>query len=347
MFLPKNIFFTLLFFYTIIFAVDFSIDGNFHGIFDNLENKYSNEESGTIFGTSSDISFGFLPDKNSTILMGVHLFQTFGDKKNQDFQPLVSYRFQNETNDFLFGSAARLNFIEYHDYIFSKCWQFENPVFEGIYFHQICPILNLQWSVWADWIGFQSKDTREMFLLGNDFDYFLKVGEQSTLNFGWQFLYHHKASRDREFFNDPIEDIGAVVGKIKYEYDGFRSAKITNFETAIRGMLTYDRQREHSSDYYTSFGIEPSAKIDFNRFAFGYSHFFKIYDHSPYPYNLETGDDRFLDNFGQADIIAHFLNSKFAKIEFTLSFIFNDSGVNNRETMLVSVPIKKVWNTTK
>lgn len=345
MFLSKNLFAVFVLFSITVFATEFSIDGNFRGIFDNFENKYSNEESGTIFGTSSDISFGFMPDNNNTILLGVHLFQTFGDKENQDFMPLVSYKFQNETNNFLFGTTARQNFIEYHDYILSKRWQFENPVFQGVYFQQLCPIFNLKWSVWVDWIGFKSRNTHESFLLGNDFDFFLKISEQNFFNFGWQFLYNHRASRDREYHDDPVEDIGALVGKIRYEYSDFKNPKINTFEAAVRGMLTYDRQRQFSSDYYTSLGVEPSVKIDFNRVGFGYSHYFKIYENSPYPYNLEMGDDRFIENFGQADIIAHFLDSKFAKIEFTLSFIFTEDGMNNRETLQAIVPIKKTWKT--
>ena len=336
----RNLLFLLL--CAAAFATGFSIDGNFRGVFDNLENKFGKEESGTVFGTSSDISFGFLPDEYNTVLLGVHLFQTFGDKRNQDFQPLVSYKFQNETNTFLFGSVQRLNFIEYHDYVLSKRWQFENPVFEGVYFRNKHP--SLQWSVWVDWIGFKSKDTRERFLLGNDFDYFLKLSERQELNFGWQFLYDHIASRDRNYHGDPVQDIGAVLGKVSYKLDDFASPKVNFFETAIRGMLTYDRQRQYTSNYHTTFGIEPSAKIDFKRCGFGYSHYFKIYENAPYYYNLETGDDRFFDNFGQFDINAHFLDSKFAKIEFTLSFIFTDGGVNNRQTMQAIVPIKSVWN---
>ena len=323
------------------FAAGFSIDGNFRGIFDNLENKFGKEKSGTIFGTSSDLSFGFLPDENNTILLGVHLFQTFGDKENQDFQPLVSYKFQNNAKTFLFGSAQRINFIEYHDYILSKRWQFENPVFEGVYFQRRhSPAL--QWSVWVDWVGFKSKYINERFFLGNDFDYFLNLGQRHEVNFGWQFLYDHIASRDRNYHQDPVEDIGAFVGKINYELSEFTPPLIKTFETAVRGMLTYNRQRQFSSDYYTKFGIEPSVKLNFTRGTLAYSHFFKIYENSPYYYNLETGDDRFFDNFGQFDILARFLDRDFANIDFTLSFIFTDGGVNHRQTLQAVVPIKIV-----
>ena len=319
-----------------VFASDFDIDGYLHGIFDNLENKYSQEESGTIYGTNSSLSVGYLSDSNSSVFIGINYSQQFGDDNKADFSPLIAYKFENESNDFLFGTAHRLTIINYHDYILSKRWQYENPVFQGTYFGQDFDFI--KWAVWADWTGLKSKDVREEFIHGHNFSYIFQFDERNSIDLGWQFIYNHIASRDRDFQNDPVEDIGALAANVIYGLDGFVNPKIQTIKGGVRGMLTYDRQREKSDDYYTSFGIEGFAGVKLGVFTLTYSQYFKIYRNSPYDYNLKTSDDRFLDDFGQADINVLFLENKYAKIDFTLSFIATDDGVNHRQTMQVIVP---------
>jgi hypothetical protein len=320
------------------FCYELSLEGNFRGIVDNLENKHGKEESGTTFGTNTNLSFGYSPDKNNTILIGANHFQQFGDKKHFDFMPLISYKFQDETKKFLFGTVERLSFINYHDYILSKNWQFKNPTFQGTYFSQNFRSVN--WSIWIDWTGLQSKEVHEEFIHGHDLSYTIKLNERNSLDLGWQFIYNHIASRDRNYHQDPVEDIGAFIGHLLYRLDEFKASKIKTIKGGVRGMFTYNRQREKSTRYYTNSGMEITAGIDFKRVMLTHSQYFKIADNSAYPFNLKTGDDRFFDNFGQSDISVRFLDGDFAKIDFTLSFIAIDGGLNNRQTMQVVVPIK-------
>jgi hypothetical protein len=315
---------------------DFDINGYINGIFDNLENKYSQEESGTIYGTNSSLTFGYLPDTNSAVFVGINYSQKFGDDNKADFSPLLAYKFENETNNFIFGTEHRLTIINYHDYVLSKRWQYENPIFQGTYFSQDFEFV--KWAIWADWTGLKSKDVREEFIHGHNFSYILQFAERNSIDFGWQFIYNHIASRDREFYNDAVEDIGALVANIIYCLDGFVHPKFHAIKTGVRGMLTYDRQRDKSDDYDTAFGIEGFAGVELGIFELSYSQYFKIYRNAPYEYNLKTSDDRFLEDFGQADINVCFLDNKYAKISFTLSFIATDSGVNHRQTMQVVAP---------
>jgi hypothetical protein len=317
--------------------MEMSIEGNFHGIFDNLENKFGPEESGTIFGASTDLSVGFLPSANSSVFIGVNYFQQYGDEEISGFSPIMSYRFQDCINRFVFGTMPRISLINYHDYILSKRWQFENPIFQGIYFEQNLDALN--WAIWADWTGLQSENTREQFIHGHNLTYTFTLNEKNSLSLGWQFIYDHIASRDRSFHSDHVEDVGAFAANVSHRVSGEENSRIRKFRSGFRGMFRYNRQRELSSTYQTSVGAEIYTGMDFGRFDIGYSHFFKLRDIMPFPYVYQTGDDRFLADFGQADILVRFLDRDETKINFTLSFIPTSGGVNHRQLMQAQIPI--------
>jgi hypothetical protein len=332
------IIFAVFFISQITFAAPLSIEGNFHGIFDNLENKFGPEESGTIFGANTDLSVGLSPSENIGVFVGVNYFQQYGDEEIDGFSPIMSFRFQENQNLFIFGTLPRFSIISYHDYILSKRWQFANPIFQGIFFEQNFSALN--WSVWADWTGLQSENTREEFIHGHNLTYTFELNERNFLSLGWEFIYHHIASRDRNFHQDPVEDVGAFVGNISYRVNGTQDSRIREWRSGLRGMFRYNRQREMSNNYQTIAGAEIYTGMDFGRFDIGYSNYFKLRDVTPFPYDFITGDDRFLADFGQADILVRFLDRDEAKVNFTLSFIPTSGGVNHRQFMQVVVPIR-------
>ncbi|MCL2845238.1 MAG: hypothetical protein FWE23_07295 [Chitinivibrionia bacterium] len=331
--------FAILFIAQITFAAPLSIEGNFHGIFDNLENKFGAEGSGTVFGANADLSVGFLPSRNSGVFIGVNFFQQYGDENTGDgFSPIMSFRFQDDINNFVFGTMPRSLLINYHDYILSKHWQFQNPVFQGLFFEQDFGALN--WAVWADWVGMQSENTRERFIHGHNLTGTFILNDQSYLLLGYQFIYDHIALRSGVGHGDHVEDVGAFVGNISYRALGEQNSRIREFRGGFRGMFRYNRQREFTKNYQISAGVEVYTGLDFGLFDIGYSHYFKVRDVVRFPYEFETGDDRFLADFGQADILVRFLDRDEAKVNFTLSFIPTDGGVNHRQTMQVVVPIR-------
>ena len=318
-------------------GADFLIDANLYGIFDNFENKFGDERSGTFFGTNTDLSAGVFPTENSGIFLGVNYFQRFGDENTGDFFPLVSYRFSDGQNRFFFGTAPHRFLIDYHDYILSKRRQFENPIFQGIHFSQKFDALD--WAIWADWTGMKSVNVREEFIHGHNLRYVFTLNESNFLSFGWQFIYHHIAGRDRSVHNDHVEDVGAVVGNISYRKEN-ENSRLREFRSGFRAMMRYNRQREFSSSYQINAGIEFYAGADFGRFDLGYSHYIKVRDRTHFPYDFVTGDDRFSANFGQLDMLVRFLDTEAAKVNFRLSFLPTKDGVNHRQSMNVAVPIR-------
>ena len=328
----------VLFIAQITFAASLSVEGNFHGIFDNLENKFGPENSGTIFGANTDLSVGISPTENSSVFIGINYFQQYGDENIDGFSPIMSFRFQENQKRFVFGTLPRISMINYHDYILSKRWQFENPIFQGIFFERNSDALN--WATWADWTGLQSENTREEFIHGHNLTYNFELNRRNSLSLGWQFIYHHIALRSGNDHNDRVEDVGAFVGNISHRLEGEKTSLYQEIRGGLRGMFRYNRQREFSNSYQTSAGAEIYTEIDFGRFDIGYSHYFKLRDVMPFPYDFITGDDRFLADFGQADILLRFLDREEVKVNFTLSFILTEGGVNHRQLMQVIVPIK-------
>jgi hypothetical protein len=213
---------------------NFEYDVLFDGIGDNREFFSEIAMPQTILGTRGAFEVGLSIDEHR-IRVGASKLYEFGS--TPDFQPtklILYYQFKNESNEFLMGSFARKDKIDFPLAMLTDTLQYYRPNIEGIY-------SNIEWSwgyqnVFADWTKRQTDTIRENFTIGFS-------GEISFNNIFLQnyLILYHDANARIQNPGDHIKDYMGGALQI-----GIRTSEESQFKAYIKAGILNSNYRERN-----------------------------------------------------------------------------------------------------
>ncbi|ADY52926.1 hypothetical protein Pedsa_2378 [Pseudopedobacter saltans DSM 12145] len=191
-----------LFLITSVFAQT-QLEGElrFHGFVDNREYVKSGRNSQTILGSRLAAETGLFIDSTHRIRFGLNALKEYGDSSKfvGSILPTIYYEYQYNKLDFYIGSFPRYPHLkDYPRLLLNDTLDYYKPNIEGMLLKYKSD--RFAGSLWIDWVGKQSKVTREAFLVGLDAR--LTLGKFFINHYGY--MYHKAFSENpaNEFLED-------------------------------------------------------------------------------------------------------------------------------------------------
>lgn len=191
----------------------------FHGFVDNREYAKSGRNSQTILGSRLAVETGLFIDSTHRIRFGLNALKEYGDSSKfvGNILPTIYYEYQHGHNlNFYIGSFPRYPHLkDYPRLLLNDTLDYYKPNIEGMLLKYKGN--KFAGSLWIDWVGKQSKLTREAFLVGLDAK--LTLGKFFISHYGYMY---HKAFSDNpanEFLEDnagSITNLGLALKNVGF-----------------------------------------------------------------------------------------------------------------------------------
>ncbi len=297
----------------------------FHGFVDNREYAKSGRNSQTILGSRIGGEIGLFIDSAHRIRVGANALQEFGDNEFvRSVIPTIYYQYKYKRIDFYLGAFPRYPYLkEYPRLLLNDTLDYYRPNIEGM-------LLNYKGnkfygSLWIDWTGKQSQNTRETFLVGLDAR--LNLGKFFISHYGYMY---HKAFSDNPA-NEYLEDNGISLLKIGV---GLKDVGVLDSLTLSAGSsVSFERMRS-----LTGMNIPKGfvADIDVNyRQFFLQNSFYKGEGH-----RLILGDSFYTSKtYNRLDLGWKPLATKNLEGKLKFSFHFVDGTMDNQQSFVLRYKI--------
>lgn len=219
----------------------------FHGFADNREYVRSNRYSQTIMGLRLAPAFGMLIDSTHRIRIGIDALQEFGSSEfGSKVDPIIYYQYRRPRVDFYMGLFPRTTLLkDISPALLNDTLTYYQPQISGMMAHYHHG--NVEQKLWIDWLGKQSYDVREQFL----------VGLEGTVRLGHFFLNHqatlwHNALSSNPAIEQHIQDNLALLLRVGWASKpaGF----IDSLRVSMGGLFSADRLR-HVYDWRSPRGV--------------------------------------------------------------------------------------------
>lgn len=287
------------------------------GFADNREYKTPYTTDKTIFGTRLSPQLYFEIEDKHVIHGGVHYSKDFGSRSDEQWNPIIYYKYKSEPIDFYLGHIPRLETL--HDIpkiVMADTFLYDRPNLEGMMLHVHTG--KFEQKLYIDWTSKQSKQDREQFIAGLSGRYTIR-----NFHIANDLMLWHNALSDNDFEDEHIQDNG--IAMFRGGFDGSTSVFLDSLTVDAGIAVGFDRVR---------------SEYDF-RYATGFiSNIYAQYRQLLLRNTLYIGDSQQLPNadrfyrskrYNRLDIGWIPFSAKGVKAELSLSFHFTPGFIDNQQ----------------
>lgn len=243
-----------------LMAQTFEVDADFNGIFDNREYTSTyNSEKETVFGAQMNVAIGPATVGGHTFRAGINYFYEFGSEILAiKPAPILYYAYANDQFNLKFGAFPREKHPVFPVALLSELFVYYNPTIDGILLNQTGK--DYQATLFCDWIGRQSENTREQFMTGFAGNYRL----ENLFAEGYGYIYHD-GRRTVSSTTDYIDDY--LGGVVMIGYDLTHLLPLDKAEIKTGWLISSHRDRLASKTHTVNHSSYSEIEIASHRFG--------------------------------------------------------------------------------
>jgi hypothetical protein len=225
----------LAIFYPTVSSQQLKLKAGLFGFFDNREyfNYYANDQ--TIFGTRAFLQTGITLNQKSEFVLGLDGIYEFGSSFETDnIKPILYIHQKTDAIDLYLGSFYRYPIVNLPYVLLNDTLKYYRPNMQGIYIGYSGN--NFNHNIWIDWTSRQSKENKEIFLIGGTGSF--KLNKFYYLH---DFIITHDALTSKSNSDEHIRDNGGIYSRIGVDASHFLFFDSLTLSTGI--VFSYDRER--------------------------------------------------------------------------------------------------------